>query len=210
MFQPDNYIMRIERGNCMKITKFLSIFFAVVLMILLMAACDKNENDSVKSDEALEISGSWAYIHDKETAIAVFREDGTAQYEGKEYFFECDSKFIKLKNKDGETIQLRYVLDDEGMYLYSQNTYTFCGEGEPYGLVGEWSCAEKNWSYSFTEAGTFLEDGYFPGYYTVDDENLTFKLVYNDQFEDTVCYFRLEENRLCVEYPWRMVRISGN
>jgi hypothetical protein len=188
--------------------KFLPTCLAVVIMLLMMTACDKNENGIAKSNEAQEIWGSWAYIHDKETAIAEFREDGTAQYEGKEYFFECVSMFIKLTNSDGETIQLRYELDDEGMYLYSNNTYTFSGEGEPDGLVGEWSCADKNWSYSFTEAGTFMEDGYFPGNYTVNDEDSTFKLVYNDQFEDTVCYFQVKENKLQIEYPWRMVRMS--
>lgn len=193
----------------MKTTKFLPKFFVVVLMLLLMTACGKNENDTAKTNEALGIYGSWAYIHDKETAIAVFHEDDTAQYEGKDYSFECDNQYINLKDADGETIQLRYALDDEGMYLYNNNTYTFSGEGEPFGLVGEWSCMEKNWSYSFTEAGTFMEDGYFPGNYTVDDENSTFKLVYNDKFEDTVCYFRLEEDKLHIEYPWRMVRISN-
>ncbi|MDF2485613.1 MAG: hypothetical protein K0S61_4554 [Anaerocolumna sp.] len=192
----------------MKTTKFLPTFFAVVLILVLMTACAKNKNDTAISNEALGICGSWAYIHDKETAIAVFRDDGNAQYEGKDYSFDCDSQFIKLKDTDGETIQLRYALDDEGMYLYSNNTYTFSGEGEPDGLVGEWSCAEKYWSYSFTEAGTFMEDGYFPGYYTVEDENSTFKLVYNDHFEDTVCYFRIEENKLHIDYPWRMVRMN--
>jgi hypothetical protein len=192
----------------MKTTKLPLTIFAVVLMLLLMTACSKNKNDPAKSDEALEIYGSWAYNHDKETAIAVFLEDGTAQYEGKDYSFECDSQFIKLTNTDGETKQLRYVLDDEGMYLYSNNTYTFSGEGEPDDLVGEWTCADKNWTYSFTETGTFMEDGYFSGNYTVDDENSTFKLVYNGEFEDTVCYFQLEENKLYIEYPWPMVRTS--
>ena len=192
----------------MKITKVLPTFLAIVLILLSMTACGKNENDIAISNEALAICGSWAYIHDKETAIAVFHEDGTAQYEGKDYSFECNSQFIQLKNSDGETTQLRYSLDDEGMYLYSNNTYTFSGEGEPSSLVGEWFCAEKKWSYTFTEAGTFREDDIFPGYYTVDNENSTFKLVYNDQFEDTVCYFRLEGNKLHIEYPWRMVRMS--
>ena len=198
--------MRGKRGKYMKIAKVLPTFFLIVLMVLLMTACGKN--DTAKSEDAQKISGSWAYIHDRETEIAVFREDGIAQYEGKDYSFECDSQFINLKDTDGETIQLRYALDDEGMYLYSNNTYTFSGEGEPNGLIGEWTYEEKNWSYSFTEEGTFLEEGYFPGYYTVDDENSTFKLTYNDQFEDTVCYFRLEENNLHIQYPWRMVRIS--
>ena len=192
----------------MKKSKFLPTFLAVVLMLLLMTACNKNENDTAISNEAQSICGSWAYIHDKETAIAVFREDGTAQYEGKDYTFECDKQFIKLKDAYGEIIQIRYSLDDEGMYLYNNKTYTYCDDGEPYGLVGEWSCVEKNWSFSFTKEGTFMEDGYFSGYYTIDDENSTFKLVYNDQFEDTVCYFLLEENELHIEYPWRVVLIS--
>jgi major membrane immunogen (membrane-anchored lipoprotein) len=191
----------------MKTTKYLPTLFVVLLMLLLMTACGKN--DTAKSDKTLGICGSWAYTHDKETAIAVFREDGTAQYEGKDYSFESDSQFIKLKNTDGEIVELRYALDDEGMYLYSNNTYTFSGEGEPDGLVGEWSCTEKNWSYSFTETGTFKEDGFFSGTYTIDDENSTFKLVYNDEFEDTVCYFQLEENKLHIEYPWRMVRMNA-
>ncbi len=192
----------------MKKIKLLITFLAIMLILLTLTACGKKENDTVISKEAQAISGSWAYIHDRETAIAVFHKNGTAEYEGEEYTFECDSQYIMLKNKDGETKQLRYTLDDEGMYLYSNNTYTFSGEGEPSGLVGEWSCKEKNWTYTFTETGTFMEDGFFPGYYTVDDQNSTFKLVYNDQFEDTVCYFSLDGDKLCIEYPWRMVKMS--
>ena len=189
-------------------TKVQLILFTVVIMLLLMTACGKNKYDTTTSKEATAICGSWAYNHDKETVIAIFREDGTAQYEDKDYSFECDSQFIKLRNANGDTIQIRYLLDDEGMYLYSKNIYTFSGEGKPEGLVGEWSCAEKKWTFSFTDAGTFREDGYFPGHYVIDDENSTVKLIYNDQFEDTVCYYQLEENKLTIEYPWRMVRIN--
>ncbi len=194
----------------MKMMRIIPIFLAIMLMVLSMTACGKNENVTVMSSEALAICGSWAYIHDKETAIAVFHEDGTAKYEGKDYSFECDGQYIKLKATDGETMQLRYTLDDKGMYLYSNNTYTYSGEGDPLSLVGEWLCEEKNWSYIFTETGTFMEDGYFPGYYTVDDENLTFKLVYNDPFEDTVCYFKREGDKLQIEYPWCMVSTSNS
>ena len=182
-------------------------FLAIMLIILLMTACGKNA--AATSNEAKRICGSWAYTHDKKTAIAVFNKEGTAQYEGKDYSFECDSQFINLKDKDGNTIKLRYLINDEGMCLYSNNTYTFSGKGEPEGLVGEWSCAEKNWSYSFAEAGTFLEDGFFAGNYTVDDEKSTFKLVYNDKFDDTVCYFQLDDNKLQIEYPWPMVKTSN-
>ena len=154
----DNYIMKSKRGNYMRSNKNICTFFAFVFILLLMTACGKNEKDAAISNEAPEICGSWAYIHDRETAIAVFNEDGTAQYEGKDYSFEFDNQFIRLKDKDGKITKLRYLSDDEGMYLYSNNTYTFSGEGLPESLVGEWSCAEKNWSYSFTDKGTFLED----------------------------------------------------
>ena len=190
----------------MKKIKFIPTFLVIMLIMLFMTACGKNA--TAKSNEAKGICGSWAYTHDKETAIAVFHKDGTAQYEGKDYSFECDSQFIKLKDKDDKTIKLRYLVDDVGMYLYSNTTYTFSGKGEPHGLVGEWSCKEKNWSYSFTEAGTFMEDGFFSGNYTIDDENSTFKLVYKDQFEDTVCYFQVDDGKLQIEYPWPMVKIS--
>ncbi len=191
----------------MKKIKFLPTFLVIVLIMLLMTSCGMNA--TAKSNEAKGICGSWAYTHDKEKAIAVFHKDGTAQYEGKDYSFECDNQFIKLINKDGKTIKLRYILNDEGMYLYSNTTYTFSGNGEPKGLVGEWSCPEKNWSYSFTEAGTFMEDGFFSGNYTIDEENSTFKLVYKDQFEDTECYFQIDDSKLQIEYPWPMVKTSN-
>ncbi len=192
----------------MKKIKKISICFMILFMLLFMTACGHDKNTFASSKEAQGICGSWAYIHDKDKAVAVFQKDNTAKYEGKEYTFEYDSQFIKLKDKEGGTKQLRYKLDDKGMYLYSNNTYTFSDKGEPTSLVGKWVCADKNWSYTFTETGTFLEDGYFPGNYTVDDKNSTFKLVYKDQFEDTVCYFRISGNQLSVEYPWQMVRVS--
>ena len=191
----------------MKKIKILPAFLVIMLSILWMTACGLNT--TTKSEEVKKIYGSWAYRHDKETTIAVFREDGTAQYEGKDYTFECDSQFITLKDSDRKTIKLRYVPNDEGMYLYSNNTYSFQGEGEPHDLVGEWSCADKNWSYSFAEDKTFMEDGFFPGNYTVDEEKSTFQLVYKDDFDDTVCYFQLDGNKLQIEYPWPMVKTSN-
>ena len=188
----------------MKKTRLPATFLAVVLILISLTACGKNEK------EPEGIFGSWSYIHDKETAIAVFRENGTAEYEEKEYSFEYDSQFIKLKDADGTSIELRYELNNKGMYLYKNTIYTFSGEGDPKGLIGEWSCPEKNWTFAFTEEGTFIEDGYFPGTYVVNYENSTFKLAYKDHFEDTVCYFELEGNQLLIQYPWQMVRTTKN
>lgn len=193
----------------MKRKKYLVTYFFIVLMLMLTTACSKKGNNTAKSKDAQEVYGSWAYIHDKNTVVAEFNKDGTAKYDGKDYSFDYDSKFIRLKSSDGETLQLRYTLDDDGMYLYKKTTYTYDGEGNADSLVGEWTCKEENWTFSFTQKGTFKEDGYFPGHYTVDNKNSTFKLIYNDQFEDTVCYFNLEDNKLDIEYPWRMVRASN-
>jgi len=191
----------------MKSIKHPAMYIASLLILLLMSACGKKDDGSL-SEEAKKICGSWAYNHDKETAVVIFRNDGTAEYEGKDYTFECDKEFIQLTGSGGENLQLRYMLDNKGMYLYSNITYTYSGENVPVDLVGEWFCSEKNWSYIFTDKGTFLEDGYFPGYYIVDEEHSTFKLVYNDHFEDTICYYRLEGDKLYIEYPWRMVKTS--
>lgn len=189
----------------MNITKILKVSSTVMVIMLMLNACGRNNSVTNFSEEAQKICGSWAYNHDKTTEVAVFHKDGTAQYEGKDYTFECDEQFVQLKGADEETKKLRYVLDKEGMLLYSSNTYTFDGEGEPDGLPGKWTCADKNWSFQFSREGTFMEDGYFPGYYSVDDKESTITLVYTDHFEDTVCYYQLTENKLTIEYPWRMV-----
>jgi len=192
----------------MKSKKYINIYISVVfvLMLAVMSACGKSVDSDSLSEEAQKICGSWAYNHDKETAVAVFRKDGTAEYEGHDYTFECDSSFISLTDDEGGVLKLRYKLDDEDMYLYSYNTYSYSGEGFPVSLVGVWLCPEKNWSYIFTDKGTFMEDGYFPGHYSVDEASSSFKLMYNDHFEDTVCYYSLEGDKLYIEYPWKMVR----
>ena len=51
------------------------------------------------------------------------------------------------------------------------------GDGTPDGLVGLWKSKEK-WSFEFTSEGTFKEDEYFPGHYSVDEGNKTFSLAY--------------------------------
>ena len=70
------------------------------------------------------------------------------------------------------------------MYLFQNTTYTFDGEGVPDGLVGQWTCHPKNWKFEFTDSGTFLEDGYFPGNYVIDEKSKTLKLIYNDQWSN--------------------------
>lgn len=186
----------------MKRRKYSLIFFAILLMLMSMTACKSKK-------EAQGICGSWAYSHDEKKEIVVFREDGTAKYEDKDYTFEYDSQFIKLKDADGQTLQLRYELNDRGIVLYMSTTYTYSGEGEPDGLVGEWSAKDGKWSYIFTEEGAFVEDTFFPGYYTVNEENSTVVLNYLEQYDEIVCYYQLEGNELRFDYPWQMVKTNA-
>lgn len=193
----------------MKKTKILSVFLLLLLILITASACKRSKSKGALSGEAQKICGSWAYNHEKEKAVAVFHEDGNAEYEGKKYTFECDNEFIHMKDHDGDELQIRYVKDKDGIYLYTKKTYSFNGDEEPDGLIGEWICAETNWSFYFSTAGTFLEDGYFPGYYTVDKEKSTIKLKYTETFEDTLCYYQLNGKELTIEYPWRMVPTSA-
>lgn len=179
--------------------RFISVLLIAVLVIL--AGCASEE----LSPQTKEIKGKWAYIHDEETVILNLKADGTAKFHDKDYTYDCDEQFIKL-TADGETLNLRYYVDGDDIYIYEQTVYKYDGEGKPDGIAGLWTSAENNWEFEFTENGTFKEDGYFPGYYSVDEEAGTFKLVYNDQFEDTVCYYRISGDEMLLEYPWHMVK----
>lgn len=178
-------------------------FVTVILIaaLVLLAGCGAGS----VSEQAKAITGKWAYIHDEETTILSLKSDGTASFHDKDYTYDCDEQFIKLSS-DNDTLDLRYKVDGDNLYIFEQTVYKFTGEGSPDGLVGKWTCAEKKWEFEFTDKGTFMEDGYFPGYYTVDEAAGTFKLVYNDQFEDTVCYYKLTGDELMLEYPWCMVK----
>lgn len=179
--------------------RLVAIFLIAVLMLL--AGCGA----ASVSEQAQAITGKWAYIHDEETVILRLKSDGVASFHDKDYTYDCDDEYIYLKAEDDE-LALRYKVDGDKLYIYEQTTYKYDGEGEPEGLIGQWSCAEKKWKFEFTDDGTFMEDGYFPGYYIVDEAEGSFKLIYNDQFEDTVCYYKITGDELMLEYPWCMVK----
>lgn len=73
--------------------KTINKVLATVLSILLALSVTACGEDKL-SQEARNICGSWAYVHDKKTPVAVFRKNGAAEYEGKKYSFTCDSQFI--------------------------------------------------------------------------------------------------------------------
>lgn len=177
--------------------RFISLL--LIVLFVFMTACGAQSGVATPK-------GKWAYIHDEETPILVLKSGGKAVYHGDNYIYTLNDGYMELLADNTDVLKLRYTMDGEDMYLYEHTTYTYSGEGEPDGLVGLWIDEADNWEFEFTDAGTFREDGYFPGYYSVDEAAGTFKLMYNDQFEDTVCYYAIEGNELLVEYPWHMVR----
>lgn len=149
----------------------------------------------------------WAYIHDVETEILRLGSDGKAEFKGEKYSYTRDDQYIELTDQAGGQLKMRYAMDGEQMLLYEKSTYSYSGDGERNGLIGLWTQG-NGWSFEFTDQGTFCEDSYFTGYYAVDEENATIKLMYNDRFVDTYMYYSIEGDELCIEYPWPMVRME--
>ena len=173
---------------------------AMALLILgagLLAGCGEQKG---------ELSGKWGYIHDPETVILSVKDNGKAVYKGEKYDAQMDGTFLTLTDADGETLRLRYTKDEKEFYLYEPCTYNYMDEGTPDGLLGNWYDPDTRWSFEFTDSGTFIEDGYFPGYYEIDETNGVIHLVYNDHFYDTTLYYRVEGSELTIEYPWSMVK----
>lgn len=174
------------------------LLLSVLLIVFVLCGCGKNANVG-------PIAGEWAYIHDTQTAAFVVKNDGKAILDKVSYTAAADDTYITLKDSDGNEEKLKYVLDKDGMLLYKNTTYTFSGD-TPSGIIGTWT--HDKWSFEFTEEGTFIEDGYFPGYYVVDEADKSIKLIYNDHFEDTTVYYEMNGNELLLQYPWRMVKMK--
>lgn len=179
-------------------SKRLFLILVSLCIITILTACKKEEGS---------MSGKWAYNHDKDTTILSFNGN-KAEYKGVKYTYTSDDKFITFKDDKSNELKVRYERDKEDMLVYEKNVYTYSGEENPSGIVGIWKNAANNWSFEFTEDGTFMEDGYFPGHYDYDSEAGTVKLMYNDHFQDTICYLTLNGKELSIEYPWRMVPVE--
>ena len=172
----------------------------VLLCLFCLASCG--------GKSAGGMDGKWAYVHDKNTCALSF-SGNTMKLDGEKYQYSVEGSTLLL-TKNGKSDTMRFVLSDDGseMYIYKKTGYVPDEGQTPNGLVGRWINKENKWSFEFKENGEFSEDGIFPGYYTVNEEgDSSFKLMYIDHFEDTVCYYTLEGNVLMVEYPWQMVKI---
>jgi len=156
------------------------------------------------------LNGKWYYIYDLENVGLNIKDNGTAVLDSKKYDCTYDSDRIHLFGSNG-TQDLRYTLEGENqMYLYKIASYKYQGEGTPNGLIGMWIDTDNGHSsFEFTTEGTFREDSYIPGYYTVNESEGTIFFVYNYQYYDTTIYYTLKDDILVVEYPWAMVKLDN-
>lgn len=186
----------------MKIKKIGTLFTVLLLAFSTIAGCGKEKTTS-------PLDGKWSYIYDTETTALKIKGD-YAVLDGNKYEYRYDSEKIYLKDKKGIETGYRYKeAGEDGIYFYKHSTYQYQGDGTPNGLIGVWIDVENGMSsFEFTENGTFKEDSYIPGYYSVDEENGAISFVYNDHYEDTTIYYMVKDNLLFVEYPWPMVRTS--
>jgi hypothetical protein len=173
-----------------------------LIVLLLLAGCARS---AALSPAEQALVGKWAYDHDPKTAVLVLKQDGSAKYDGTKYDrFAYNGELLELTGSDGSSLQIRCIQDEDGLLVYRSTVYERDGSGD--GLPGVWHDSADNWTFEFTNTGAFMEDGYFPGTYTVDEAAGSFRLHYaGGQLDDTVCYFTLDVDTLTVEYPWRMV-----
>jgi len=178
-------------------------FFHRTLAALLLLAVITMQLTACSKAEPTILEGKWGYIHDPSTVILGVDGDRLT-YGGKRYSFTMDQDFLYLK-RGSEELRLRYLISGNHTYLYQTTNYDLAAVPSTDGLVGKWENKENKWSFEFTEKGEFLEDGFFPGTYSVSDHG-TFKLMYTDHFEDTECYYSIDGSILTVEYPWEIVK----
>lgn len=180
----------------------LTTIFIAIMSVICMVGCEKDAIE--QNSNEFTLYGEWCYVHDEDAVVAEFSEDGSAEFEGEEYRYTSDSQYINLSSEDGTVKKLRYLPEGTDMYIYIQSVYTRKDGNGGESIVGVWYCEDKGWSFEFTNKGTFMEDGVLTGYYEVDEEAKTIKLMYETALEDTVFYFERTENGLAIEYPWLM------
>lgn len=178
--------------------KKIALISLILFACLSFAGCGKSDSPLV---------GKWSYIHDDVNTVLELKSNGKAVYEGKNFTYVTDDSFITLTDANGNKEQFRYLMEKDGFLFYKNTRYVNKDNENPSSLVGIWTGKEVDkWSFEFTANGEFKEDGYFPGEYVVDESNGSVKLIYNDHFEDTICYFIIEGNEMTMQYPWKMVK----
>ena len=153
-------------------------------------------------------SEQWAYNHEPEDMILELFSNGKAEYKGDSYKYTKDDSYIHLKDKNGNTTDIRYVMDGEEMLFFESSVYHREGGSTEDGIFGQWKQDEGSEFFQFTKDGKFSEDNIFFGKYGLDKDAGTIKLMYSEPLQDTILYYTLDGDSVTIEYPWRLVRIQ--
>ena len=178
----------------MKRLRFVTVLVLMLSVMIQTAGCGSNKE-------------SWAYNHDPSTEIISLSDNGKAVYKGEKYSYTKDDEFITLKDSSGTELKLRYLIDGEEMTLYEKSTYDRSPEGPSEGLTGLWK-QDNGWSFEFTKEGTFAEENIFFGHYTVNEDDSTIKLMYDEPLQDAILYYSLDGDKLTIDYPWTLVHTT--
>ena len=180
----------------MSFKKLPALVCTILMMFVLLAACSKENSES-------SYKGNWSYSYEPKKSALLVKNGGKAKLDGKKFTYTEKDGILRLENKAGDLAFAKFKNDDKRhIFLFKHTIYTGANNN---GLIGKWTSGK--WSFEFSAEGTFLEDGYFPGYYSVDEGNSSIVLIYNDQFENTNVPYELEGNKLILDYPWEMVKM---
>ena len=150
-------------------------------------------------------AGEWVYPDTPDAPVLFVSQDGAVLFEAHRYALRTDEPFCWLEPEDEALPALRCRIDDETILLYRQDVYARHPKDQGSGLPGAWLSTTGGGVFILGGDGLFMEDGLFTGTYTVDEAAQSFRLHYHEDFADTVCYYTLGEDRLTIEYPWKLI-----
>ena len=185
----------IKAARLMKMVKRFAWMVMTVFLLSVMTGCGAT-------------SEQWAYNHEPENKILELFSNGKAEYKGNGYTYTKDDSFIHLKDKSGNTTDIRYVMEGDEMLFYEASAYHREGGSAEDGVYGLWKQNEGKEFFQFNKDGKFSEDNIFFGKYGLDKDAGTIKLMYSDPLQDTILYYTLDGDTITIEYPWRLVRIK--
>jgi hypothetical protein len=179
----------------------------LIIMILLMGvSCCIAE-----SEESILTNGTWVFDYDHDVIALKMNEDGTVWYKNQVYQCEKQADRLLLTDSNGETFVLRFRKAGDKVEIYQHTDYhRGSGTEDQEGLFGVWEGTEDGSSFVFTPTGFFLEDSFFSGTYMISEDGTSFLLKYGNTFDDTACFFQIENDVLTVEYPWVIVQEQIN
>ena len=152
----------------MKNLKTTLIILALTMVMLIPTGCG--------SANKIE---SWARDYEPTEEYLALYDDGKAVFEGKDYTYVKDDDSITLTDKDGNSIEHRYYIDNEKMVFYIASVYEYQDEGEPDGIVGNWACG-----------------------------NNVFRF-FDAPLPDATFYYSLAGKELTIDYPWPLVKTQA-